>query len=282
MRKLRVVDFVIAGVVVLVGVIAAIIVFKDDAVPVHQGPPVASGEGRTDSFAGYRLEPVEVPAKRGADVPVAFRIIDPAGKAATGFALNMTKQVHFFAVRDDLSVYRHVHPELDGEVWRTALSLPDGGRYRMYAEFVPPGGGRHPEPVVLGVPFEVPGDAAKAALPPPVAEVATESGYRVEVKSGLELPVRKSAKIRLAIRTPGGAPVDSLEPHLGAYGHVTAFHAEQLSTTHMHPVEMVGIPVVGGVLTFDVWFAETGTHRLFLEFRHGGALHTAAFTVTVA
>jgi hypothetical protein len=30
-----------------------------------------------------------------------------------------------------------------------------------------------------------------------------------------------------------------------------------------------------------VWFGEAGAHRLFLEFRHNGQLHTAALTFTV-
>ncbi|WP_123742510.1 hypothetical protein [Saccharothrix texasensis] len=288
MRRSRIADLAIAGGAVAILVVTAIIVFQQDALPAHQGHPAAAaasaaaGAGRSDSSEGYRLVPVEVPDRHGEDLPVAFRIIGPDQRPATGFQLNMTKQLHFFVVRDDLSVYRHVHPEPDGDTWRTAVSLPGDGHFRMYAEFIPPSTARHPEPVVLGVPFEVPGDATKAALPSPSTETTTDSGYRVVVQGGLTLPRGAPAKIRLAVSEPGGAPVESLEPHLGAYGHITAFHTEQLSTTHLHPVEMVGIPVLRGTLTFDVWFGEAGDHRLFLEFRHGGQLHTAALTFTVA
>ncbi|WP_053716725.1 hypothetical protein [Saccharothrix sp. NRRL B-16348] len=287
MRKLRVADVVVAGLTAVILVVGAFVVFGQDAVPTHQNhvaatvTSAASGAGRTDSSDGYRLEPVEVPDRRGADLPVAFRIIGPDQRPATGFQLNMTKQLHFFVVRDDLSVYLHVHPEPDGDIWRTAVSLPGDGNYRMYAEFIPPSTARHPEPVVLGAPFEIPGDATKASLPTPSTETTTESGYRVAVQGGLTLPPSAPAKIRLAISEPGGARVESLEPHLGAYGHITAFHTEQLSTTHLHPVEMVGIPVLQGTLTFDVWFPKVGAHRLFLEFRHNGQLHTAALTFTV-
>jgi hypothetical protein len=287
-RKLRVADVVIAGLVAVILVVAGFVVFGQDASPAHQthvAAPVtsaASGAGRTDSFEGYRLEPVEVPDRHGVDVPIAFRIIGPDQRPVTEFQLNMTKQLHFFVVRDDLSVYLHVHPEPDGDTWRTTLSLPGDGHFRMYAEFIPPSTARHPEPVVLGAPFQIPGDATKAALPSPSTETTTEFGYRVAVQGGLTLPRNAPAKIRMMISEPGGAPVESLEPHLGAYGHVTAFHTEQLSTTHLHPVEMVGIPVLHGTLTFDVWFGEAGAHRLFLEFRHNGQLHTAALTFTVA
>ena len=288
MRKPRLADLVIAGLAAVVLVVAAFVVFGQEASPAHQNhvaataTSAASGAGRSDSSDGYRLEPVEVPDRHGEDLPVAFRIIGPDQRPATGFQLNMTEQLHFFVVRDDLSVYRHVHPVPDGDTWRTAVSLPGDGQFRMYAEFIPPSTARHPEPVVLGAPFRIPGDATKAALPSPSAETTTETGYRVSVRDGLDLPLSAPAKIRLAISDPGGAPVQSLEPHLGAYGHVTAFHTEQLSTTHLHPVEMVGIPVLGGTLTFDVWFGEAGAHRLFLEFRHNGQLHTAALTFTVA
>jgi hypothetical protein len=286
-RKFGVADLVIAGLAAVILVVAALVVFREDAVPAHRNhvaAPVtsaASGAGRSDSFEGYRLDPVEVPDRRGEDVPLAFRIIGPDQRPATGFQLNMTEQLHFFVVRDDLSVYRHVHPELDGDIWRTTVSLPGDGHFRMYAEFIPPSTARHPEPVVLGAPFQIPGDATKAALPSPSTETTTEFGYRVAVQGGLTLPLRGPAKIRLAVSEPGGARVESLEPHLGAYGHITAFHTEQLSTTHLHPVEVVGIPVLQGTLTFDVWFGDAGDHRLFLEFRHNGQLHTAALTFTV-
>jgi hypothetical protein len=286
-RKPRIADVVIAGLAVVILVVAAIVVFGQDAQPAHQNhvaatvPSAAAGAGRTDSFEGYRLEPVEVPDRHGENLPVAFRIIGPDQRPATGFQLNMTKQLHFFVVRDDLSVYLHAHPEPDGDIWRTTISLPGDGRFRMYAEFIPPSTERHPEPIVLGLPFQIPGDATKALLPSPSTEAITDFGYRVVVQGGLTLPLSTPAKIRLAISDPGGAPVESLEPHLGAYGHMTAFHTEQLSTTHMHPVEVVGIPVLRGTLTFDVWFGEAGAHRLFLEFRHNGQLHTAALTFTV-
>ncbi|MEU4445598.1 hypothetical protein AB0K14_25590 [Actinosynnema sp. NPDC050801] len=285
MRKPRIAELLIAALAVVI-LAAAFVVFGQDAPPAHQNhvaatvTSAASGAGRSDSFEGYRLEPVEVPDRHGLDLPFAFRIIDPDQRPATAFQPNMTKQLHFFVVRDDLSVYQHVHPEPDGDTWRTTLSLPGAGRYRMYTEFIPPSTARHPEPVVLGAPFEIPGDATKAALPSLSVETTTESGYRVVVRDGLALPLGAPAKIRLAISDPGGAPVTALEPHLGAYGHVTAFHTEQLSTTHLHPVEVVGIPVLQGTLTFDVWFGDAGDHRLFLEFRHNGQLHTAALTFT--
>lgn len=61
---------------------------------------------------------------------------------------------------------------------------------------------------------------------------------------------------------------------------MTGCHTMLLPATHLHLVEPAGT-LIDGELTFRSVFAERGWHRLFLEFSHGGRLHTAAFTVAV-
>ncbi|MCR3753918.1 hypothetical protein [Lentzea californiensis] len=286
MRKLSLVDWMFALLAVAVVAGGGIMVFARSAPPMqHQNMgavvPAAHSDGLSDVESGYRFEPVTTPGTRGTAVPVAFRILDGTNKPVTRFLDNQTKQMHFFSVREDMFVFEHLHPVLDGDTWRTELSLPDGGVYRMFAEFVPLDTQDPRHPVVLGVPFSVPGDTTVVPVPAPEAGATTTDGYTVvRVDEGQPKPMSTHA-LRLSIRAPDGKPVSSLEPHLGANGHMTGFHTMLLSATHLHPVELAGIPLDNGELSFQAVFADRGEYRLFLEFVHGGKLHRAAFTVGV-
>ena len=68
--------------------------------------------------------------------------------------------------------------------------------------------------------------------------------------------------------------MDDLEPYLGAYGHLVVIRAGSLDYVHAHPEDGPAGPEV----TFEVAFERPGRHRMFFEFQHGGAVHTAAFT----
>lgn len=286
MRKLGLADWFFALLAVVVVVGGGVMVFARSAPPMrHQNSgavvPAAHSDGLSDVESGYRLEPVVTPAARGTAVPVAFRILDSAGRPVTRFLDNQTKQMHFFSVREDMFVFEHLHPVLDGDTWHTTLNLPDGGAYRMFAEFVPLDTVDARHPVVLGLPFSVPGDTTVVPVPAPETGATTTGGYTV-VRADEGRPRSMSPHVlRLSIRAPDGTPVSSLEPHLGANGHMTGFHTMLLSATHLHPVELAGIPLSNGELSFQAVFADRGEYRLFLEFSHGGELHRAAFTVDV-
>ena len=51
--------------------------------------------------------------------------------------------------------------------------------------------------------------------------------------------------------------------------------AGDLAYEHVHPL-------AADALAFETGEAQPGRYRLFLQFRHGGTVHTAAFTHAVA
>ncbi|MFC3456065.1 hypothetical protein [Amycolatopsis speibonae] len=292
MRKPRITDWLFLALALVIGVFAVSVALRPtpgSAHSAHQQPvmtadllPAAHSDGLSEAESGYRFDRVTTPGSRGSVVPVAFRILGPDGRPVTRFSDNQTKQMHFFAVRDDMNVFQHVHPVLDGDIWRTSLALADGGAYRMFAEFVPLDTKDPRHPVVLGVPFTVPGDTSFVPVPAPAGGTVTNTGYRVDRADGMAwIPVMRAQVLRFAIRGPDGAPVTAVDPHLGANGHMTGFHTMLLSATHLHPVQPVGAALVDGELTFHSLFSERGEYRLFLEFSHGGRVHTAAVTVAV-
>ncbi|WP_433552481.1 hypothetical protein ACQP08_02810 [Micromonospora zamorensis] len=221
------------------------------------------------SDRGYTLHPVDAPADE-----FAFRIAGPDGQPVTRYDVAHDKQMHLIVARRDLSGFRHVHPELapDG-TWRVDTPLAGAGQWRAFADFTPTGG----EPLTLGVDVTVPGELTERPLPAPSTST-TVDGYTVTL-TGSPQPGRTSPLTLTVSR--GGQPVTDLEPYLGAYGHLVALRRGDLAYLHVHPDGAPGDGRTrpGPAVTFLAEVPSAGSYRLYLDFRHGGAVRTAEFTV---
>ncbi|MEV6521882.1 hypothetical protein AB0M43_08090 [Longispora sp. NPDC051575] len=277
--------------VLLAGILAASVLYT---VRAASGPPAASaplpspsptlhGDGLSDSHDGYRMIAVTVPDARGPAKEVAFRILGPDGEPATEYDDLQTQRLHMYVVRDDMSAYQHLHPTLDAGTWRATVAVPDGGAYRVFAEFLPRGRGGAGHPTVLGVPFLIPGDTNFVPLPAP-AKTATAGPYTVTRLDGLAmLPVGRSAMMRFEVSDASGTVVTALEPYLGAYAHLSSFESQSLALTHLHPLApaMTTAGPSGSTLVFHAQFGTRGEQRMFLQFAAGGKVQLAEFTVFV-
>jgi hypothetical protein len=242
----------------------------------------AHSDGLSAVERGYRLVPVTVPERTGPSRHVEFRVVGPDGGAVTDFEVKATKRLHFFVIRDDMSHFQHLHPVAADGVWRTNVAIPDGGTYRMYAEFVPPGSQSLMHPTVLGFTFIVPGDTTYIPMPEPAASVQV-GDYTVTRPEGAAPAARSVPNtLTFAITDSAGDPVTDLEPYLGSYAHISAFNALSLSVTHLHPTQSVDPAAAAPEeLTFRARFAERGEHRVFLEFQVDGVVHIAPITLFV-
>ncbi|MET8373321.1 hypothetical protein [Micromonospora profundi] len=234
----------------------------------HDGAAGLPG-GLLVSDRGYTLEPVAAPAGE-----LAFRVTGPDGQPVTRYDVAHDKRMHLIVARRDLSGFRHVHPDLapDG-TWRVDTPLAGPGQWRAFADFTPTGG----EPLTLGVDVTVPGALTERPLPAP-ATSTTVDGYTVTL-AGEPQPGRTSP-LTLTI-SRDGQPITDLEPYLGAYGHLVALRRGDLAYLHVHPEGAPGDGRTqpGPDVTFFAEVPSVGSYRLYLDFRHGGRVHTAEFTV---
>lgn len=255
---------------------------RTDAAPTPS--PTAHGDGLSDSHDGYLMRAVTLPTGRGPARKVAFRILAPDGNPLTDYELVQTKLLHLYVLRDDLSGYRHLHPELIGDAWVTTLNVDDGGSYRIYAEFTPKSRAGLGHPTTLGLPFLIPGDTKLAPLPPPDA-TSTDDGLTLTRLDGTaHLRQGKGTLLRFQITDAAGVPIRTLEPYLGSLGHMSAFDSRNLSMTHVHAaLATATTSTVGsdGVIAFHVQFNNRGEQRLFIEYQVAGKVHRAAFTIFV-
>ncbi|MGY1640973.1 hypothetical protein ACI782_07520 [Geodermatophilus sp. SYSU D00703] len=222
--------------------------------------------------SGYVLDVLD-PQPPAGTATLAFRVLGADGAPVPA---DTVSEMHLVAVRRDLSGYQHVHAVVDGEgTWRAPLTLTPGS-WRVIADTTPTALG---EDLTLGADVEVAGDYTPVALPEPSA-VADVDGYTV-VLTG-DLAAGAESELTFSV-SRDGRPVTDLQRYLGTYGHLVALRDGDLGYLHVHPVEPENgtTQAPGPHVGFATTAPSAGTYRLFLDFWHGDAVHTAAFTVRV-
>lgn len=236
-------------------------------------PAAEPSLGLASTQAGYSIVPLTTMFAAGQPAELAFRIIGPDGAPVTAYGTAPDVVV----VRRDLVGFRHLYPDLgpDG-VWRAPLTLPEGGVWRANAGVHPTGG----PPLVLGTDLFASGEFVP--VDPPASRVAQVDDYQVRLDGALTPgdPTPVVATVRR-----DGAAVTDLEPDRGAFGHLVGLREGDLAFVRVRPA-------VGGAraspersgpgIAFTAAVPSAGVYRLFLEFRHTGTVHTAAFTVATS
>jgi hypothetical protein len=244
------------------------------------GMPGAENAGApADNRAGYRLTTADAALPAGRASAYRFSITGPDGKPVTAFSVEQTKQMHFYAVRSDLTGFQHLHPAMAADgTWTAPLAALTPGTWRTYASFTPDSGDGKGTALVLSRTVTV-GGTAEAAPLPPASTTAQVDGYTVTVQGA---PMANMAHPMTVTITKDGAPVTDLQPYLDTYAHLTAFHEGDLAFAHLHPGNEAAAGGHGGPdLAFHAEFPQSGNWRLFLQFQTAGRLHTAANTLKV-
>jgi hypothetical protein len=260
-----------------------------EAIPSHTHPAsTADLGGTTLSSGGYTLVPGATTFPAGIAQPFTFRIIGPDRKPVTDFAVAQERRLHLVVARHDLTGFQHRHPAMAADgTWSIPLTLPGPGLFHAYADFVAGG-----TAITLGVDLTVPGDFSPAALPPPSRQTTSDGfsiAYEGSPQAGATQPI--------TVRVGRGSAAATLQPYLGALGHLVVLREGDLAYLHVHPDPQL---VHGGV---RFWLAtpSTGRYRAFFEFQvadaespearraahplrsgSAGAVHTAAFTMDVS
>jgi hypothetical protein len=233
----------------------------------HAGDGHGAEPDGHDEAPAYSLRLGQRRVAAGAQRAVTFRVLDAHGRAVTAYDERHERDLHLIVLAEsNLRDFQHVHPTLGRSgVWSVRLDLAPGP-YRVYADTQPAGadamvlqgrllatGGK---PVVQ----PLPGPSATTRIGRYAVALSTEHG-------------RTTFRVSL-----DGRPVTDLQPYLGAYGHLVVIREDDLAYLHAHPEEGPAGPDVA----FDVEFDEAGRHALYLDFKHGGVVRTAIFTVDAA
>ena len=104
----------------------------------------------------------------------------------------------------------------------------------------------------------------------------TAIGHEVRVAADAIRAGRES-ELRFTVMRDG-EPV-TVEPYLGARGHLVALRQGDGAYLHVHPLDERTAGT--GPVRFATEFPTRGLYRLFLQFQVDGRVHTAAFTQSV-
>ncbi|MES5820329.1 hypothetical protein [Streptomyces sp. RG80] len=245
-------------------------------------PSAAAGGGHVPgglqiSEGGYTLDLRTPSVTAGQRAELRFVVRDASGRAVTDYRREHEKELHLIVASRDLVTFRHLHPTraADG-TWSIPVELPRAGGYRVFADFTPARKGA--ENLTLGADLAASGAYEPQRLPARNA-TATVDGYKVELSGGLRPGGESEVELKVF---RGGRPVTDLQPYLGAYGHLVALRSGDLAYLHVHPNGEPGDGATesGPGISFTATAPSEGSYRLFLDFKHEGKVHTAAFTVT--
>lgn len=226
---------------------------------------------------GYTLDLAETIVRPG-EVDFRFRILGPDGRPVTDYTPLHDRDLHLIVVARELTRFWHVHPELSADgTWSVRLNLPEAGSYRVFADVSPTLLGRT---ITLGADLAVAG-AYDPRPTPNQSRTAVVDGYEVALDG--DLVTGAGDLLTLTVRRDGRAVTD-LQPYLAAFGHLVVLRAGDLAYVHVHPNGGPGdgVTAPGPDITFHTAVPGPGTYRLFLDFKHGDAVHTAAFTLTTS
>jgi hypothetical protein len=222
----------------------------------------------------------------------------PGGPPIRAYQSDMTKLMHVIVISDDFRQFVHEHPSFNRKTgtFRQTVTVNPAHSYIIYTDSIVKGAGQQ----VFR--FTIPPAAQPAAttqpLPPstPSPTTMNDGPYAVKLAKTTLAP-GTAQSIDLDI-TKGGAAASDLQPYLGAAGHAVFINTATLEYVHIHPTvrgaseqsadkgsmdmdEHQSGPVAGPHLMMHVPALPVGTYKLWFQFRGGGSLYVAPFTLAV-
>jgi hypothetical protein len=244
----------------------------------HESSVAVTLPGVSLSAHGYVLSSVSAPTSLGEAGELSFQIADEQGEPLMAYENSHEKDLHLIVVRTDGSEYRHVHPTLNEHtgLWSTPWAWVEAGSYRMYADFVPAVDDA-PGKVTLTRTIDVAGNVELAAVTETRTTVEVD-GFEVSI--GGSLVAGAASELTLSV-SRAGVPVTTLQPYLGAFGHLVALRGGDLAYLHVHAEGQDPKPgdTAGPDITFFAEAPTAGRYLLYLDFKVDGQVRTAQFAL---
>ena len=262
-----------------------------------------------DSAPEYKLEFRTEPAQLQANLPstLSFTVRDKQASVVKDLEIVHEKPMHLLIVSKDLAEFYHIHPEqsADGS-YRVSHTFPNGGDYKLYADFKP----KDATQIVEKIDVNVAGtERARVAL--------AADGKLEKTVDGLKVVMKPSAKIKAgqeltldfqAFDAANGKPATDLQNYLGELAHFVIISEDLKDFVHAHPMakgESVDSMNTGGVqpaehgkdghehtedsaesagrseVSAHTAFPRAGLYKLWAQFQRGGNVISVPFIVNV-
>lgn len=274
-----------------------------------QSATAASNAVTTGAGAAFRIDFKTELASVAANAPanLIFTVKDRAGKTVKDLQIVHEKPMHLLVVSSDLTEFYHVHPEqsADGS-YRVQHNFPNGGDYRLYADFTP----FDSTQVVEQINVRVAGaERPKTALVADANLNKTVNGLRVELKPDGALRAKQDLMLNFrAFDAASGKPATDLQNYLGELAHFVIISEDMRDFVHAHPMSKTEhaaggnhhddknakphshdkeIPVKtekavsASEVAAHVAFPRAGLYKIWAQFQRGGQVIDVPFVVRV-
>jgi hypothetical protein len=259
------------------------------------GGAPSSGAQQTGQWALRATRP-QIISRLSATAPNAGTSLDivqfrrGSGAVITNYALDNTQYMHLIVVRADFREFMHLHPLLHAGHFKLLVALSGGQRYYAFADSTPVGLGQQVVRFTL-----------KAGEPPPVLATkvaaslpAIAAGPYIVRIARTFVPAGRAFALTASI-TKHGRFAKDLQPYLGAAAHVVLIATSDLSYLHVHPLatgqpmamsatnmampSVANGPVAPRMQLEIPALTHPGAYKMWLQFRGGGSLYVAPFTL---
>jgi DMSO/TMAO reductase YedYZ heme-binding membrane subunit len=224
------------------------------------------------------------------EVPLTFKVYDASnGNPVSLYRTLYEKPLHLLVVNDELTYFKHIHPTLQGNEFHITTAFPTAGKYRLYLQYQPLNAIEQHVAflVTVGQPTQTP----PTTIP---EERLTDrvDNYKVELEkenfNAAQMTAGKQTVRFKIIDIHTDKPVTTLQPYLGAFGHLTMINTKDHTSMHVHPSVLTppapdarSGPYID-FIPMGMYGAFTpGTYRVFMEFNPDGKVQTADFTIHI-
>ncbi len=279
---------------------------SDANIPQANGSNVNASPAPKPGFhAELRTDPAEVQA--GQPTALLVNLKDASGAVLRELDLSHEKPVHLIVVSSDLFEFYHLHPESQPDSsFRVTHSFPNGGDYKLYADFTP----LNAEQVIEHFDLKVAGSQRPSVpLVPDGATTKTVDGMKVTMQPDKPLRAGGDVMLKLVVSDEKtGKPVTDLERYLGAPAHIVIISEDTRDFLHVHPTEKgkmdgsamagmkgmegmkhpedskasVGKEKISAEISAHTSFPRPGPYKVWAQFQRGGRVITVSFVVRVA
>lgn len=218
------------------------------------------------------LELTHVPAviRPNEKATLRLRVLDLSGRSIERhFEVVHEKLMHVFLVSESLEYFAHLHPTLQNDgSFELPVCLPEGGMYRLLADFYPTGS----VPQLAVATFFVSGKGSPQHLVP---EMAPYRATNLTAALQLEPPqpiAGFETRLNFTLDPPEG-----LERYLGAWAHMLVASSDLIDLIHIHPF----LTDERQHMQFNLIFPRSGPYRVWTQFQRLGTVNTTQFTISV-
>lgn len=249
----------------------------------------------------FKAEPSDI--KAGEPVTLSFAVKDKQGAVVKDLQIVHEKPIHLLIVSKDLSEFYHIHPEPQSDgTYKVSHTFPNGGDYRLYADFTP----QATSQIVERIDVKVSGtERAAVALVPDQKLEKTVDDLRVVMKPEGEIKAGNEMMLNFqAFDAKSGKPVTDLQNYLGALAHFVIISEDMKDFVHAHPMskdeKMDGMKmdeskphshdkIEGDAkkaseseVSAHTAFPRSGMYKLWAQFQRNGKVITVPFIVRVS